>query len=662
MQKSMRAAASNFIVPRKVPVYSCAEKTLVGRILRFLCNAGAGRRFPCVVLTGLLMLGAAANGAAQPVQKQVLVLQSVDRGNIVVDHFTTNFHVELDQRAEQPVNFVQVVVGPIGSVGAPERAFVDFIGSTFADGSKPDLIVAVSGPASIFARKYRKQLFPDTPLLFAAVDERYLRAAPLGENETAVASANDFPRLIDDILQVLPQTRQVFVVAGTGQLGQFWRRELEEPFSRFRDRLTFEWLDNLSLSEMLRRCASLPDNSAIFYLTYGTDAAGAAYADERVLADLRSTANAPVFGGQSVYLGAGVVGGTMLSVDTLARNTADVALRLLNGAPPGNINVPPQPPGQPIFDWRELRRWGIPESRLPPGSSVRYRAPSLWRAYRGTVLTAAGVVALQSLLIVGLVYQRRARQRAESESRRNLALAADASRRETMSALTSSIGHELGQPLGSIMHNAQAGRMMISANRATPDAIGEILSDIETQGARATQIIDRHRTMLRSHQLEKKPIDLYSVINESLAFVAHDMSARQVTAAVDLSSNRCVISGDPVLLQQVFVNLMMNAMDAMVETPPDRRHVGISSEVRVSDVDVSVRDTGPGLPAHILDRLFTPFVTTKARGLGIGLTIVRSIVDAHGGTIAARNNSDGGATFTLTLRRSESAAVVIAGQ
>ena len=107
------------------------------------------------MLTGLLVLGAAANGAAQPVQKQVLVLQSVDRGNIVVDHFTTNFHVELDQRAEQPVNFVQVVVGPIGPVGAPERAIVDFIVSTFADGPKPDLIVAVSGPASIFARKYR---------------------------------------------------------------------------------------------------------------------------------------------------------------------------------------------------------------------------------------------------------------------------------------------------------------------------------------------------------------------------------------------------------------------------------------------------------------------------------------------------------------------------
>src|SRR4029077_5852881 len=119
-----------------------------------------------------------------------------------------------------------------------------------------------------------------------------------------------------------------------------------------------------------------------------------------------------------------------------------------------------------------------------------------------------GVLALQSLLIAGLLYQRRARQRAESDSRRNLALAADASRRETMSALTSSIGHELGQPLGSIMYNAQALQMMVSANRASSDTVGEIVSDIQAQGVRATQIIERHRSMLKSRQLDKKPIDL----------------------------------------------------------------------------------------------------------------------------------------------------------
>src|SRR4030095_4581280 len=128
---------------------------------------------------------------------------------------------------------------------------------------------------------------------------------------------------------------------------------------------------------------------------------------------------------------------------------------------------------------------------------------------------------------------RRARRRAEIESRRSLALVADASRRQTMSALTSSLGHELAQPPGAIIHNAQALQMMVTANRATSDTIGEILSDIQTQGLRATQIIDRHRTMLRSHQLDKKPIDLHAVINEALALVAHDLRARQIEATVD---------------------------------------------------------------------------------------------------------------------------------
>jgi C4-dicarboxylate-specific signal transduction histidine kinase len=239
---------------------------------------------------------------------------------------------------------------------------------------------------------------------------------------------------------------------------------------------------------------------------------------------------------------------------------------------------------------------------------------------------------------------------------RNLALATDASRRQTMSALTSSIEHELGQPLGSIMYNAQALQMMVTTNRATPDAIGKILSDIQTQGVRATQIIDRHRTMLKSHRLDREPIDLHAVIDQTLA-LAHDMSARQVSATVNRSSSSCVIDGDQVLLQQVFVNLVMNAMDAMADTPPARRHVTISCAVRATDVDVSVRDTGPGLPADILDTLFTPFVTTKPRGLGIGLTIVRSIVDAHGGTIVAGNNPERGATLTVTLRRGASTFV-----
>ena len=129
--------------------------------------------------------------------------------------------------------------------------------------------------------------------------------------------------------------------------------------------------------------------------------------------------------------------GRLMSIDDLARNTADVASRILNGAPPGSLRVPPQLPGQPIFDWRELQRWGIPESRLPAGSVVRYRSPSLWEEYKRHGARRGRRAGPPIAADRRLLYERRARQRAEIDSRRNLALAADANRRETMSALTS---------------------------------------------------------------------------------------------------------------------------------------------------------------------------------------------------------------------------------
>ena len=626
-------------------------------MLQLVGKTVTGRRVRRVVLAGGLLL-AAAPSEAQPVARQVLVLQSFERGNMIIDQFTANFRVELDQQVGHPVNLIQVVVGPTGFVAAPDQSIVDFIRSLYAGRPNPDLVVAVAGIASAFARRHRAEIFPDAPLFFAAVDRRYLGSEPLGENETATAAINDFPRVVDEILQLLPQTRQLFVVTGSGTLGQFWRRQLDEELKRFGGRVALAWLDDLSFENLLRRCASLPPNSAIYYVAFGTDAAGAAYADERVLADLHATANAPLFGAQSAYLGAGVVGGSLMSNEEMTRTSATAAARLLNGAAPKGIRVPPQLPGRPVFDWRELQRWDIPESRLPSGSVVRYRAPSLWSAYRGTVLSAIGALTVQSLLIVGLLYQRRARKRAERDSRRNLALAASTSRRETMSALTGSIAHELGQPLSSMIHNAQAGRMMIDADRATLDTIGEILSDIESEGVQATQIIDRHRTMLRSRQLDRKPIDLHAVIAESLALVAHDMKTRQIEAIVKLSSSPCIITGDQVLLQQVLVNLVINAMDAMAETPPARRRITISTEVGAADVEVSVRDTGTGVSPQMKDSLFTPFVTTKTHGLGIGLTITRTIVDAHGGTIEARNNPEGGATFVVILRRSATPEVL----
>jgi len=349
------------------------------------------RAFACAV-AGLLVLAAASVQAA-PRARQVLVLQSFDRGNLTLDSFTANLRVDLDRLAGSAVNIVQVVVRPAG-FAAPESAIVDYIRSAFADGTKPDLIVSVAGPAAVFVRKHRQRLFPQTPLLFAAVDQRNLGDAPLGKNETAVTVDNDFPRLVDDILQLLPGTRQLFVVLGSGQIGRFWHQELEREFMRFHDRLTFVWSDELSLPDILRRCASLPRDSAIFYLTFGIDAQGGAYADERVFAELHATANVPLFAGMSPMLGRGIVGGPLMSIEDLSRRTADVARQLLAGASPRRIRPAPQTPGGRIFDARELQRWSIPDSRLPQGSVVLYRPPTLWHEHRGTIVTAGAALAI----------------------------------------------------------------------------------------------------------------------------------------------------------------------------------------------------------------------------------------------------------------------------
>jgi len=617
----------------------------------------AERRFRHA-LAGILLLVLLPQGAAAetaPAVRKILLLQSLDRGSMVFDKFTADFRTVLQERTREPITLVEFVVAPAGFTEAPGKPMLDFLQSIFAD-QAPALIVTVGGPAAAFVRSNRQHLFPKTPVLFSAVDQRYLGAAPLAEHETSAAVAIDYTKVLDDILQLLPDTRNVFVVTGTGPLSNFWYAELQRNFERYQNRLKFIWSGDLSYEQMLQRAATLPRHSAIYYVSSGTFATGGWQSEQRTLADFSARANAPVFGAQGAWLGAGIVGGRLLDIEGLGASAADAAVRLLNGESAARIHIPALSMAPPMFDARELTKWKIPEVRLPRQSVVQFQEPSLWGEYRAEVFTGIGVVVFESLLIVGLLYERRARYRAEVESRRNLALAADANRRTMTSALAGSMAHELSQPLNSILHNAEAADMLIASGRATPETLREIVSDIRHADVRATEIIDRHRTMLRNHPMDQRPVDIHGVVREGIAVVASDTRARHVRLDVDLPLYPCLVNGDQVLLQQVVVNLVMNAIDAMADTPADQRRVTVRNEVTTNSVTVSVRDEGSGLPASD-DKLFEPFVTTKTSGLGIGLTIARTIVEAHHGRLDARNNPDGGATFVMTLPWYAAAAV-----
>jgi signal transduction histidine kinase len=178
------------------------------------------------------------------------------------------------------------------------------------------------------------------------------------------------------------------------------------------------------------------------------------------------------------------------------------AIAAASGAWRGAEIVPFAAISMSTFDAPQLARWQVGERQLPSGSIVASREPSLWRDYRREVLVVAGALMVQAALIAGLLYQRRERRTADIESRRSLALAAHGERQAAMAALTGSIAHELNQPLCAILHNAEAAELLVASNRASAPELLEILRDIRSEDARASQIVQRHRAMLEKHDLE----------------------------------------------------------------------------------------------------------------------------------------------------------------
>ena len=349
--------------------------------------------------------------------RQVVLLQSFDRGNLVLDRFTSVLRLQVDERSEEPVTFTEFVVNPAGFTDAPEQAIVEFLRSAFVGRPKPDLVITTGGPAAAFARKHRTQIFPDSPTLYAAVDQRFLRSGAFTDSETAVAVANDPTSRIVDILRLFPGTEQVFVIIGSGELGRFWRREFEAESGPFRDRVRFSWSEGMRYAAMLQLASTLPPRSAIFFSSFDVDAEGATYPTERVLADLRARASVPIFGGQGAELGYGVIGGSLISTDEISRRTADVALRILAGESPALVQIPVQQPGPPAFDWRQLRRWGVGEDRLPADSVVLFREPGVWDRFKWVIVGSALALAAQTLLITALLVGRAKRRRAEQSLR-----------------------------------------------------------------------------------------------------------------------------------------------------------------------------------------------------------------------------------------------------
>lgn len=574
-----------------------------------------------------------SQAGAQPQPRNILLLTSYQN-----DSFTFHNEVlrtELRRLVPEPLNFVELLVRPGASGQVPEdEALISYLKSTVI-GQRLDLVVAVGGPAAVFVRAHRERLFSTTPILLSAFDVRWLRGQTLSPNETTVPLSVDFPGMFAHILAVLPATRRIVIIMGSSPLERFWRNELGRESQRFAGRLEFVWLDGLSREEIIERASNLPDQSAIFFPVYSVDGDGVAQSQEAVLTQLHGRARAPIFGLYDFQVGRGIVGGPLVPTNALGMRSADVARRLLRGESPSTITTEPMSMTASTYDWRELKRWGIIEARLPPGSIVQFRQPSVWGQYRDYIGAAAIVFALQTALIAGLVIQRVRRRRTERALR-------DSERRFRETA-------ERNQDLAGRLINAQEEERSRIARDLHDDlsqqlaGVSMMLSDIDSEpGASAAvqTLQDRVSALARnvrslSHELHPSVLEhagLVMTLRRHCAELAHHhhleitFSAEDDLDALGPDAALCLFR----VAQEALTNVVRHS---------DAHRIGVQLTSTLDAIEMRVADDGVG------------FVVSERTRSGLGLRSIDERVRLANGHVTVESLPGQGTTLTARIPR-----------
>jgi signal transduction histidine kinase len=561
---------------------------------------------------------------------------------------TAQFRDQLIKQSPDPIDLYEVSL-QLGRYTHPqnETAFVGYLGALYSD-SAPELLVAVGAPAARFMLRNRVKIFPSAPLLIVGTDARTFGEAELGALDTAVAVDIDVAAQIEAVLQVLPDIAHIAVAIGDSPLERFWVAELRRILARFDGRVTFHWLNDLSFDDMTQRVAALPPHSAIYYASVRVDARGVPQEDNQSLDRLRAVANAPIFSYVDSNLGRGIVGGPLISVDEIARRSTAVALRIFSGEPAGGIRTPTLGLAAPLYDWRELQRWGIRESALPPGSIVRFHPPSILEAYRTELAALIAAILVQGAMIAWLLFEHRRRQRAEVLARNTLSELTHMNRMATAGELSASLAHEVNQPLTGISARASAALRWLAQEKPEIEKTRAALTHIVNASHRASEIVTSVRAMFRKDSGERLPVSINELILTVLALLRIELHKHGVEVVTQLDAALPRVECDRVQVQQVILNLVMNAIEAMHEAPS--RMLRIRTDLSKPYLaHFSFEDTGPGIDPASRERIFRALFTTKSSGMGMGLSICQSIVESHNGRIWASAGAAGGSVFHVEL-------------
>jgi signal transduction histidine kinase len=591
--------------------------------------------------------------------KRVLVLYSLDKGNVGQERIDAQLQSIFS--SNKTFN-IQIYNEYLDLIRFPEAKQVShltaFLHQKYAR-ERPDVILTVLPPALDILEQDGRELFKGIPVVAACLPRdraESLAGSPLRKRATGIVYVDNAFEIAQSALRLRPGTKHIAFIAGASPLDISFKVPILREIKRATRGIELIDLSGLTIAETLSRVHDLPPDTIVFNTSIFRDKGGVTFNPPKALRMVSNASNAPVFGFVESHMGKGIVGGRLASLQWQIEKVAELTERILAGEAPAEIPIAEEAGYLTIYDWREVRRWEIPESSLPKYSVLINKEPTVFARYKRYIIAGVLFIILQTVLIVFLIDLNKKQKRAsaklqESEERYRELLRVDRSSR--LGELTASLAHELNQPLAAILSNAQAGLRFLASGKNDPELSSEILQNIVQDDKRAADVIRSLRSMVRKGEAKREPVNINDLLREVIAIAQGELTAHNLLIETHLDETLPSVLVDETQIQQVALNLIMNAIDALAKSSPDKRRIIMQTELLDGFVRAVVHDYGPGIPAEQVDRIFDPFYTTKNNGLGMGLAVCKSIITAHEGRIWAENNPEGGATLSFALRAAD---------
>ena len=527
-----------------------------------------------------------------------------------------------------------------------DRRFLEEIYLKYS-GLRLDAVIAL-GPGSLaFAAENALGFAPNAPVVFGAVMEDQVERLEVPSSFFGVTVDFDLAGTLALARTLQPDASNAFVLSGSASFDRQWGATAQEVLADTGD-IRVDHVSGLTIDGFERFAGDAAADSILIILSIFEDVAGERFLPRDSAARIAARASAPVYGVYSSYVGHGVLGGVFSTFETIGGAAARMALQALEM--PGAAVGTKAAPVSAMVDWRQIMRFGLDANLLPPDAVTLFREVGAWERYRVQILITLAVILAQSATIAALVVQGRRRRKAEAAAAAGRLELAHMSRVAQIGELSGALAHELNQPLAAILANAEAGERLMAQTPQDLAEVRAILGDIVEDDRRAAAVVSDLRRQIAKRAPDLAELDLNDVVAATLRLAGNEMRMRGVSVETWLERGLLPVRGNKAQLQQVLINLMVNAADTMAGLQTEERRMTIETSLRADGWrELAVRDVGPGVSPEIRDGLFRPFRTTKPSGLGLGLSICRTIAETHRATLDFDFAVNRGARVVLAL-------------